>query len=53
MKFTLATASILFLSLASALPADDFADLKEREEPSNAPIDVRHPSIKLKPSDSD
>lgn len=53
MKFTLATASILFLSLTSAFPAEDFAALKERAEPSNAPIDVRHPLANSKYSHAD
>ncbi|OGE49576.1 hypothetical protein PENARI_c020G06992 [Penicillium arizonense] len=44
MKLTLATISILFLSLTSALPAEDFADLEERAEPSNAPIDWDGPN---------
>ncbi|KAJ5194501.1 uncharacterized protein N7498_007939 [Penicillium cinerascens] len=44
MKFTLGTASILFLSLTSAVPAEDFANLEEREEPSNAPIDWDGPN---------
>lgn len=43
MKFTLANASILFLSHASIL----LADLKKRAEAPNAPIGVRHPSAKL------
>ena len=47
MKFTLTAVSILFLGLASALPAEDFADLEERAEPSNAPIDVNNPSAAM------
>ena len=53
MKLTLATVSILFLSLTSALPAEDFAGLEERAEPSNAPIDVCYPSANLKRSHAD
>ncbi len=39
MKVTL-TAAVLFLGLASALPAEDLIELDDRAEPSNAPIDV-------------
>lgn len=53
MKFTLATASILFLSLTSAFPAEDFTALKERTEPSNAPIDVLYPLANSKPFHAD
>jgi hypothetical protein len=41
------------LSLTSALPAEDFAGLEERAEPSNAPIDVCYPSANLKRSHAD
>ncbi|GJN71073.1 ribonuclease domain-containing protein [Purpureocillium lilacinum] len=43
MKVTL-TAAVLFLGLASALPAEDLIELDDRAEPSNAPIDWDGPN---------
>ncbi|CAG8286934.1 unnamed protein product [Penicillium salamii] len=39
MKFALLTASIVFLSLTSALPADELSILEARAKPSDEPID--------------
>ncbi|KAJ5804124.1 uncharacterized protein N7518_000427 [Penicillium psychrosexuale] len=41
MKFTLASASILFLSLTSALPVEDFADIQELWDGPNASASIK------------
>ena len=40
MRLALATSLVLFLGLASALPAEELFNLEERAQPSNEPIDV-------------